>query len=596
MSSPVDDLSVPIDPAGEIVRLRRFLVLLTPTLLLFSLLEAGAAIAFGRRSDAMSMVLLAVAGMALLVALVQLRLGAVRSALVTVSATILGIVVSAVIVAPHALETVIFGPLLVVALALPHASGRRLSAVAVACWTIAVLAAILAELIPASEAGPSWFASAGRVFGVAVAAALVLHLLVQFSSRLREAVAQHDQATAALDEVRDAITGVNRELRNRVRELERLNREGAILGEMGELFAVSRDPSEVFAVVARSAQSLFDEASGALYVLDQRSDSVELAVEWGTQAPFPTAFAAHDCWALRRGRGYLVEDPDAAYCRHVGEAGGASTLCIPLLAPDGVLGVLHVRIDLAGDAASDAMRQDDAAPPAVLRDRSRLASTLAERVAMTLVNLRLRETLEVQAIRDPLTGLFNRRYMEESLDRELRRAERDGQPVAVIMLDLDYLKRFNDDYGHEAGDMVLRALARQLQGQVRVEDIVCRFGGEEFVVILPHTSLEEAVRRAERMCKAATELRATNPGLPPRPVTVSVGVAAFPAHGVEAGELLRAADQALYRAKGQGRNQVAIVGGVRIQGESAQSPIKSAARRGSGAAAKNKRELASKTR
>ncbi|MBC7364120.1 MAG: GGDEF domain-containing protein, partial [Candidatus Aminicenantes bacterium] len=159
---------------------------------------------------------------------------------------------------------------------------------------------------------------------------------------------------------------------------------------------------------------------------------------------------------------------------------------------------------------------------------------------------------------DPLTGLYNRRYLEETLERELLRAKRAENPVSVIMLDIDHFKKFNDTYGHEAGDFILQAVARTIQKSVRAEDIVCRFGGEEFIVILPGLELEKAVCRAELILDAVRRLEIKYSDSVLKNLTISAGVAAFPEHGENWPELLQAADSALLQAKSQGRNRVVM--------------------------------------
>ncbi len=181
---------------------------------------------------------------------------------------------------------------------------------------------------------------------------------------------------------------------------------------------------------------------------------------------------------------------------------------------------------------------------------------------------RLHETLRSQSIRDPLTGLFNRRYMEESLDREMRRARRGGHAVGVIMLDLDHFKALNDTRGHEAGDEMLRATASLLQRSIRAEDIACRYGGEEFVLILPEVSLDDAAQRAESIRLAARVLRVPFHRQVIGPLTLSAGVAVFPDHGPSSDALLRAADAALYQAKARGRDRVAVNRAGGLFGES----------------------------
>jgi diguanylate cyclase (GGDEF)-like protein len=170
----------------------------------------------------------------------------------------------------------------------------------------------------------------------------------------------------------------------------------------------------------------------------------------------------------------------------------------------------------------------------------------------------LREVLRTQSIRDPLTNLYNRRYMEESLDRELSRAVRKHTPLSLMLIDVDHFKRFNDTFGHEAGDIVLRSLGHLLQSQLRSEDIVCRFGGEEFVVILPDAPLDGARQRGEQLREATKELITEFRGQTLGRVTLSIGISTFPAHGGTGATLVEAADAALYRAKKEGRDCVVL--------------------------------------
>ena len=175
---------------------------------------------------------------------------------------------------------------------------------------------------------------------------------------------------------------------------------------------------------------------------------------------------------------------------------------------------------------------------------------------MAIANLRLRDVLRTQSVRDPLTGLFNRRYMEESLERELRRAARNEQGVAVIMLDIDRFKHFNDMFGHQAGDALLRALGDFLTQRTRGQDVACRFGGEEFAIILAGASLSAAVQRAELFRQEVKQLSVQHAGQLLGRISLSIGVAAYPGHGGTSEELVRNADQALYRAKTEGRDRV----------------------------------------
>jgi diguanylate cyclase (GGDEF)-like protein len=227
----------------------------------------------------------------------------------------------------------------------------------------------------------------------------------------------------------------------------------------------------------------------------------------------------------------------------------AALLCEPLAAQSETLGLLHVQVRrrVAGKARA-----------ALVADRERLITTLGEQVALALANIRLRGNLQEQSWRDPLTGLYNRRYMEETLDREARRAARDGYGLGLLMADLDNFKQLNDTYGHVVGDALLAKIGQFLAAAVRGADIACRFGGEEFVVILPKASLEDTRKRAEALRDGikTNQLDETK-GLF-APVTMSVGVAAFPEHGTSVEELILAADSAMYRAKALGKDRVVV--------------------------------------
>ncbi|HTT23909.1 MAG TPA: GGDEF domain-containing protein [Candidatus Sulfotelmatobacter sp.] len=189
-------------------------------------------------------------------------------------------------------------------------------------------------------------------------------------------------------------------------------------------------------------------------------------------------------------------------------------------------------------------------------------ATFAAQVGLSVANIRLREALRAQSTKDPLTGLYNRRYLQEMLEREIRRATRAEQPLGILMLDLDPFKNFNDTYGHEAGDAVLREAGSFLVRSVRAEDFVCRYGGEEFVVVLPTADFRAAEARAERIRTKLRELVVMHNGRSLGLITASIGVAALPNHGTSEKDLLEAADAALYRAKREGRDRVVVAGPI----------------------------------
>jgi len=181
-----------------------------------------------------------------------------------------------------------------------------------------------------------------------------------------------------------------------------------------------------------------------------------------------------------------------------------------------------------------------------------------EYIALVLANLQLRDELTHQATRDPLTNLYNRRYMEEAMNREFFRCSRKGYPISILFIDIDNFKEINDRYGHEAGDFVLKTMANRIVQGIRREDIACRIGGEEFVVILPETTIEAAASRAENLCQKLNLTGLTYGGEALGEITVSIGVSTWPDHGSDPQVCLSSADAALYCAKGKGKNRVEV--------------------------------------
>jgi diguanylate cyclase (GGDEF)-like protein/PAS domain S-box-containing protein len=340
----------------------------------------------------------------------------------------------------------------------------------------------------------------------------------------------------------EALHDANDKLQAWVAELEQRNSEMALLGEMGELLQTCTTADEAYEVVAHSALQLFRDDSGALYVFRNSRNIVERAASWGDVPPQDHGFEPDECWALRRGRLHVVESTGGLRCPHAQDQATIGSLCIPMMAQGEALGILHLC------CSADTLTES----------RRRFAQTVAENLALGLANLRLREALRSQAIRDPLTGLFNRRFMEEALEREMRRAVRRVSPLAVLMLDLDHFKQLNDSLGHDAGDALLRELGLFLQNHVRSADIACRYGGEEIMLILPDATLAHARQRAEELREGVSALVIQDRGRTIGPVTVSIGVAAYPDHAESSDMLVRAADAALYAAKAAGRDRVIV--------------------------------------
>jgi diguanylate cyclase (GGDEF)-like protein/PAS domain S-box-containing protein len=339
----------------------------------------------------------------------------------------------------------------------------------------------------------------------------------------------------------EALQQANEKLTGWVNELKQRNHEITLLGEMSEVMLACFTVEEAYTALSHLLLPLFPDTSGGIFLVNASKNLLERVVTWGA-ASSQELFTPDDCWALRRGRVHSVEDSQSELrCKHIDHNSlPAHSLCIPMMAQGEAMGVLYLT-QQAGNTQT----------------KQQLAVTVAEHIALALANLKLRELLRHQSIRDPLTSLFNRRYMEESLAREIHRCERKHQPLGIIMLDVDHFKRFNDTFGHDAGDAVLRELGMFLQRHIRSSDIACRYGGEELMLILPETSLDIIQNRAEQIRQGVKHLQVQH-DQQLGAITLSLGVACFPEHGLTGEAVIRAADAALYRAKKEGRDAVRL--------------------------------------
>jgi diguanylate cyclase (GGDEF)-like protein/PAS domain S-box-containing protein len=355
-------------------------------------------------------------------------------------------------------------------------------------------------------------------------------------------ITQRKQAESALSQANEKLTGW-------VNELEQRNREIVMLSEMSDILQACISLEEAYNAIAILIQPLFPEISGGLFIINASTNLVEAVATWGTALASQTLFSPSDCWGLRRSRLHRVEDvQQGLLCKHFHETiSTAQSLCIPMIAQGEALGLLYLSASSQGQ---------------LNQGKHRLAVTVTEQISLALANLKLRESLRNQSIRDPLTGLFNRRYLEESLEREVNRAERKQQSLGVIMLDVDHFKRFNDTFGHEAGDVVLREVGMFLKRNVRLSDIACRYGGEELTLILPETTLEVTLERAEKIREGVKHLNLQHRRQALGAITLSLGVACFPEHGTTGEAVIQAADAALYCAKKEGRDRCCTASGA----------------------------------
>jgi len=340
------------------------------------------------------------------------------------------------------------------------------------------------------------------------------------------------------------IEKANEKLISWVSDLEIRNQEANLLRQMGDLLQVSNEREEYYTIIKEYIPQLFPNTSGALFIQNNSQSSVEAMTVWGDALQSDSSFAPGDCWAMRRGQIYHGNGKKPGLnCRHIKRPFTGRYIEVPMMASGEMIGVLHIE------------EGEETLPEETIED---LAHSLADHLSLSLSNLKLRETLRIQSIRDALTGLFNRRYMEESLAREIPRAMRKNTPVGIIMLDIDHFRDFNNTYGHEAGDVVLREIGAQLQNQIRGEDITCRYGGEEFILILPEANHEVTVQRAEKIREAIKSIRVEYHRQPLGVISVSLGVAIFPEHSSTVEGILEKADEALYMAKHNGRDRVEI--------------------------------------
>ena len=379
----------------------------------------------------------------------------------------------------------------------------------------------------------------------AVGALLNLLLLASIFYTAYRSLSQRAQDQRALKDYHD-------KLENGTRLLQQREHEKVVLGQMNGVLQSCMNVKEAYNAIAQFGKRLFPGEAGVFFVMHDSREYLEATATWGEPEIGGPLFAPEECWALRRGRLHLVDDPRIGLqCDHVKAAGVPQLpyMCVPMVVHSETVGLLHLQLD------TDSIRSEAVQRLEVVQQ---LAATFADQVALAVTNLRLRETLRQQSILDPLTGLHNRRYLKEVMQRELARTERKKTMLAVIILDVDHFKRFNDTYGHEAGDTVLRSLAQLIERQIRGSDIACRYGGEEFILVLPEASLNIARQRGELLREAAQSIHITSGGKTLGPVSISLGLALFPQHGHTTEELIQAADAALYRAKQAGRNRLMI--------------------------------------
>ena len=336
---------------------------------------------------------------------------------------------------------------------------------------------------------------------------------------------------------------LNQKLEEQILVLEKTNQARIKLAQMNEFIQACASLNEAQEIIADLLKPLFPNTNGVVYLINNSKKLFEAIAQWGVVGD--SSFEPKDCWAIRRGNSHLSSpQKPRLYCSHAESVNTKvlnPSLCLPMIAKGETIGMLHLSFDNLVE---------------ITRSTQNLAETIAQNLAMTFANLKLQQELRYQSLRDPLTGLYNRRYLQEAVVKELDRARRKQQFVGVMMLDVDHFKRFNDIHGHSAGDLVLNKVGSYLLSEIRQYDIACRYGGEELVILMPDASIDSTIVRAEEIRAGIKKLHLEHEGKTLEKISVSVGVSCFPDDSIDPEGLIRAADKALYRAKEQGRDCV----------------------------------------
>lgn len=374
--------------------------------------------------------------------------------------------------------------------------------------------------------------------GIAMTAYLVFMLITSINGyRMLKKVLKLNYENLALVE---NLSVSNKKLVDSYTALERHENQIMIINRMNDFLQTCQRSEEAYEIILIKAKKLFKHFSGGLAILNPTSNHLETLKQWGDQQIIMKKFSIADCWALRKGFIHVADSEKDLICHHF-DVKPEAYICIPLIVQSGILGVITLHTNNK---------------KIFKHYQPELAANFCEAIQLALTNIKLRESLYTQSIHDPLTGLFNRRYLDETLIRELKRIERTKKTICVAMLDVDYFKPFNDANGHDAGDEVLRNIGRILIDNFRGSDMACRFGGEEFLVVITDADLKSAYPRLEHIRKAVKEAEIYLHGQRLPPVTISIGLAEAPRQGSTQQEIIHAADEALYLAKQAGRDCV----------------------------------------
>ncbi|MCP4745803.1 MAG: diguanylate cyclase [Desulfobacteraceae bacterium] len=369
---------------------------------------------------------------------------------------------------------------------------------------------------------------------------------------ITERVKMEEKMQHSHKELEKRVKERTEELSSRVDELEYRNLMADLLRDMSEMLQACRNNAETYPVIKSFISRFFPKDSGIMFVFSKTRTTLEQVFCWGNPVENKNTLVPDDCWALRQGKNFFLTQTDNDMrCAHLLHSPGASYICVPMLGPAEGVGLFYLEFAMREPHITEINYNHS------IKTKKRTIMQLAEHLALSLTNLDLRETLHLQSFLDPLTGIRNRRYLTEALFREASRVKRNQSSLGILMIDIDNFKSFNDLYGHDFGDEVLRKLAAHLNIKTRAEDFVCRYGGEEFILVMVDTNHKDVMIKAKQLCSGIQEnirIRYKNDLLK---ITVSIGVAMFPEHRDTIEGVIGAADQALYKAKSDGKNTVA---------------------------------------
>ena len=361
--------------------------------------------------------------------------------------------------------------------------------------------------------------------------------LQQINEQLQEEIKEHQFTEKSLQ-------NINLQLTSKIEELEQRHQESLLLSNTIDFLQVCLNLEEAYQAIATLVQPLFSTTSGAIFKVDPYKDCVEAVAHWGEDLKSEKLFSLQKCWALRRSRLHWVEDIQIGLtCKHIDDISTRSeTLCLPMIAQGEAIAMLYLR-----------------AKPGTLKEPQRkLASAIAEHTALALANLKLREKLEKDSIRDNLTSLFNRSYTEEFLQQEIARAQRKQYQIGVIVIDIDNFQEYQDIFSREVSNLILKKISLFLRQNIRTYDVACRYSNKKIVLILPEAALEDVTKRVRQLKEQIEDLNLEYRNRSLSHVSLSVGISSFPQHGVSPKILIKVAEEALERAKSQESDRIEI--------------------------------------